>query len=52
MTKVEAARIIEKFVNSQLAIPPKYRDITPEEELALRKAIKHLRRLRSYENHP
>ena len=43
MTKLEAARIIETFVNSQIALDPKYRDITPKEELALRKAIKVLR---------
>jgi hypothetical protein len=52
VTKVEAARIIEKFVKSQLALPDKYRDITGEEELALRKAVKALRREKMNENHP
>lgn len=44
MTKVEAARIIEKFVSSQMALHPEHRDITPLEELALRKAVKALRK--------
>lgn len=44
MTNIEAARIIEKFLKSQLALSDKYRDITGEEELALRKAVKNLRR--------
>lgn len=49
MTKVEAARIIEKFVSSQMALHPKHRDITMVEELALRKAVKALRRSRQCE---
>ena len=52
MTKIEAARIIENFVKSQAALPDKYRDITREEELALCKAVKELRRCKMNENHP
>ena len=52
MTKTEAARIIENFVKSQAALPDKHRDITHEEELALRKAVKALRRCQMNENHP
>ena len=44
MKKVEAARIIEQFVSSQMALHPKYRGITMVEELALRKAVKALRK--------
>lgn len=44
MTKTEAARIIENFVKSQAALHDKHRDITPKEELALRIAVKVLRR--------
>lgn len=44
MTKIDAARIIEEFTNKQVGMPIKYREITPVEELALRKAVKTLRR--------
>jgi hypothetical protein len=44
MTKVEAARIIEKFVNDQMRKSPYRREITGVEEHALRKAVKALRR--------
>ena len=49
MTKVEAAKIIENFVSSQMALHPKHRDITMVEELALRKAVKALRKSRQNE---
>lgn len=52
MTKVEAAKIIESFINSQIALPIKHRDITNEQEMALRKAVKALRRWRMNENNP
>lgn len=45
MTNVEAARIIYNFVSHQMGLPPKHRDITPAEELALHKAVKALIRL-------
>lgn len=44
MTKVEAARIIEKFVNDLMVRHPYRRGITALEEHALRKAVKVLRR--------
>jgi hypothetical protein len=52
MTKVEAARIIENFINSQIALPAKHRDINSKEEMALRKAVKALRRWQMNENNP
>ena len=45
MTNIEAARIIHNFVSSQMGLHPKYRDITPVQELALCKAVKALIRL-------
>lgn len=49
MKKVEAAKIIENLVNSQMALHPKHRSITMVEELALSKAIKVLRKSRQNE---
>lgn len=49
MTKVEAAIIIEKLVSSKMALHPKHRNITMVEELALRKAVKALRKSRQNE---
>lgn len=49
MTKAEAARIIEKLVSTQMGLHPKYRYITMVEELALRKAVKALRKSRQNE---
>ena len=49
MTKSEAAKIIEEFVSSQMALHPIYRVVTTVEELALRKAVKVLRRSRQNE---
>ena len=49
MTKVEAAQIIEKFVNAQMACSPYRREITGAEEHAMRKAVKALRRSKQNE---
>lgn len=50
MTKIEAARIIESFVDSQMGLPDKHRYITRVEEHALRKAVKTLRKSKQNES--
>ena len=49
MTKIEAARIIEKFLNDLMVRHPYSRGITAVEEQALRKAVKLLRRSKQNE---